>query len=317
LDQILISSHSFNEIWIIDHSTSSAIASGHSGGNSTKGGDILYRWGNPMAYNVGTTTNFFGQHNAQWIESGLPYENQIMVFNNGNGRTGGNYSTIEIVNPPVNGYNYSTSLPYLPTAVSWIYNDGNTNSLYAQNISGAQQLSNGNILFCNGPTGTFKEINMTGDVVWGYINPVSNTGILTQGSAPNLNFVFRCVFYPSNFLGFTSHVLNPISIIENTNSLSNSCILELSLIENTFDETTFNIFPNPTADVLIVQSSGLQEQNIVVELVDATGKTIQTQTIYQGSTICHFNVSTLYSGTYFIKINNGQSTTSYSVVIAE
>lgn len=81
--------------------------------------------------------------------------------------------------------------------------------------------------------------------------------------------------------------------------------------------TTFNIFPNPTADVLIVQSSGLQAQNIVVELIDATGKTIQTQTIYQGSTICHFNVSTLYSGTYFIKINNGQLTKSYSVIIAE
>jgi len=81
--------------------------------------------------------------------------------------------------------------------------------------------------------------------------------------------------------------------------------------------TTFNIFPNPTADVLIVQSSGLQEQTIVAELVDETGKTIQTQTIYQGSTICYFNVSTLYSGTYFIKINNGQLTKSYSVIIAE
>ena len=81
--------------------------------------------------------------------------------------------------------------------------------------------------------------------------------------------------------------------------------------------TTFNIFPNPTADVLIVQSSGLQEGNIVAELVDATGKSIQTQTIYQGSTICYFNVSTLYSGTYFIKISNGQLTKSYSVIIAE
>jgi hypothetical protein len=86
---------------------------------------------------------------------------------------------------------------------------------------------------------------------------------------------------------------------------------------NEITTTTFNIFPNPTADVLIVQSSGLQEQNIVAELVDATGKSIQTQTIYQGSTICYFNVSTLYSGTYFIKINNGQLTKSYSVIIAE
>ena len=86
---------------------------------------------------------------------------------------------------------------------------------------------------------------------------------------------------------------------------------------NEITTTTFNIFPNPTADVLIVQSSGLQEGNIVAELVDANGKSIQTQTIYQGSTICYFNVSTLYSGTYFIKISNGQLTKSYSVIIAE
>ena len=86
---------------------------------------------------------------------------------------------------------------------------------------------------------------------------------------------------------------------------------------NEITTTTFNIFPNPTADVLIVQSSGLQEGNIIAELVDATGKSIQTQTIYQGSTICYFNVSTLYSGTYFIKISNGQLTKSYSVIIAE
>ena len=79
--------------------------------------------------------------------------------------------------------------------------------------------------------------------------------------------------------------------------------------------TTFKIFPNPTADVLIVQSSGLQEGNSIAELIDATGKTIQTQTIYQGSTICYFNVSAVYSGTYFIKINNGKTTSSYSIVI--
>jgi hypothetical protein len=83
------------------------------------------------------------------------------------------------------------------------------------------------------------------------------------------------------------------------------------------DNATFNIFPNPTADILVVQSSGLTEQNIVAELVDATGKTVQTQTINQGSTLCYFDVSTLYSGTYFIKINSGAKTTTHSVVIAE
>jgi hypothetical protein len=83
------------------------------------------------------------------------------------------------------------------------------------------------------------------------------------------------------------------------------------------DNATFTIFPNPTADVLIVQSSGLTENAILAELVDASGKIIQTQTINQGSTLCYFNVSTYYSGTYFLKITEGQKTSTFPVVIGE
>ncbi len=123
------------------------------------------------------------------------------------------------------------------------------------------------------------------------------------------NSAYPYVVGPTFYGNVTSSIVTSISEAVTTYTV----VADLSEINS----TTFNIFPNPTADVLVVQSSGLQEQNIVVELVDLTGKTVQTQTIYQGSTICHFNVSTLYSGTYFIKINNGSSTTSYSVVIAE
>ena len=56
-DQILISVCNFNEIWVIDHSTTTAEAAGHTGGNSGKGGDLLYRWGNPAAYRAGTTSD--------------------------------------------------------------------------------------------------------------------------------------------------------------------------------------------------------------------------------------------------------------------
>ena len=65
----------------------------------------------------------------------LPFANQIMVYNNGNGRTGGNYTTVEIFNPPVNGFNYTATLPYLPDTVSWNYNAGNPNNYYAQRYS--------------------------------------------------------------------------------------------------------------------------------------------------------------------------------------
>lgn len=56
-DQVMVSSHNFNEIWVIDHSTTMAQAAGHTGGNYGKGGDLLYRWGNPQAYDNGTAAD--------------------------------------------------------------------------------------------------------------------------------------------------------------------------------------------------------------------------------------------------------------------
>ncbi len=78
LDQIMVSVHGFSEIWMIDHSTTTSQAASHSGGNSGKGGDLLYRWGNPQAYDAGTATDqqLFGQHDAYWIEPGRSGEGE-------------------------------------------------------------------------------------------------------------------------------------------------------------------------------------------------------------------------------------------------
>ena len=45
LDQIVMSVPYFDELWVIDHSTSKEEAASHTGGKSGKGGDLLYRWG--------------------------------------------------------------------------------------------------------------------------------------------------------------------------------------------------------------------------------------------------------------------------------
>lgn len=86
------------------------------------------------------------------------------------------------------------------------------------------------------------------------------------------------------------------------------------------DETKkidFKVFPNPSADIIMVQTNGLTTNEIVIDLTDANGKVIQTQTIQKGSTIAYFDVATLYNGTYFVHIKSGAQATSYSVVIAE
>ncbi|MBL7931951.1 MAG: aryl-sulfate sulfotransferase, partial [Bacteroidia bacterium] len=95
LDQIIVNSRNFCEFYVIDHSTSTEEAGSHKGGKYGHGGDILYRWGNPKAYNRGTENDqkFFSQHNAHWIESNDKNPGKIMVFNNGLRRPEGEYSS--------------------------------------------------------------------------------------------------------------------------------------------------------------------------------------------------------------------------------
>ena len=298
LNQILLSAHNMGEIWIIDHSTTTAQAASHSGGNSGKGGDLLWRWGNPQAYDKGTKTDqkFFGQHNAYWIESGLPFANQIMVFNNGLARTGGNYSTVEIINPPVSGYTYTSTLPYLPVSNSWIYNSGNPNSFYANNVSGAQQLSNGNVLICNGPVGTFTEVTSSGTTVWKYVSPVKATGIASQGSTPGQNLVFRCPFYAKSYSGFTGRTLTSGNPIENNNTLTDACSL-VSGIEKIEMNNTIQIFPNPAVNSITV--SGISGETRIFN--------IQGVLVWLGnvSDSQQINTSAFPAGIYFIQ--NGSS----------
>ncbi len=181
LDQILLSINTFNEIWVIDHSTTTAEAAGHTGGNSGKGGDILYRWGNPQTYHAGDVNDqkFFNNHDANWIENGYPGEGNILVYNNGKNRPDGNYSSIDEIVPPINEngtYSHTTGSAYGPDEQIWIYTSENLTDFYSGGISGAQRLPNGNTLICEGNQGTFFEITHNKTVVWEYINPYPSSG---------------------------------------------------------------------------------------------------------------------------------------------
>jgi len=84
LDQIAISLRNLDEIIIIDHSTTTAEAASHSGGIYGKGGDILYRWGNPQNYDRGTNANktLDKQHDVRWVRKDFKLDGAISVFNN-------------------------------------------------------------------------------------------------------------------------------------------------------------------------------------------------------------------------------------------
>jgi len=189
-DQILLSVHNFNEIWVIDHSTTTAEAAGHTGGDSGRGGDLLYRWGNPEAYRAGTASDqiFYGQHDASWIKPGYPGEGDILVFNNGVNRPGGSYSSVDEITPPVgdNGqYSYEPGSAYGPAEETWTYTAAPPTSFYANQISGAERLKEGDTLICDGTAGRFFEVTSEGTTVWDYTNPYPT---------PTTNGVFKIVY---------------------------------------------------------------------------------------------------------------------------
>jgi hypothetical protein len=223
LDQIVLSVRGSSELWVIDHGTTTAQATGHTGGLRGKGGDLLYRWGNPVNYGRGTAAHqmLFDQHDAQWIDPDCPGAGHLLIFNNGLGR---NYSTVDEIIPPLlaNGlYSIAPGMAYGPTALTWTYRATPPSSLYSEAISGAQRLPNGNTLMCDGVHGILTEVTSAGEIVWRYVCPVVQAGPLTQGETPGLddrghqyNAVFKVRRYPSNHPGLVGKDLSRQGTVE-------------------------------------------------------------------------------------------------------
>ncbi len=171
LEQIVLSSRHQDEIFIIDHSTTTEEASGHNGGNSGMGGDFLYRWGNPQNYDRGNNTDHIldAQHGVNWIPSGSPGEGNLILFNNGHTN---NASAALEFDPPLNlngTYDISANEPFGPENAVWIYTPGN--SLQSDVQSGAFRQPNGNTLITEADDAYIFEINPEGEIQWSYIHP--------------------------------------------------------------------------------------------------------------------------------------------------
>ena len=226
LDQIALSCRGMNEVYIIDHSTTTEEAAGHTGGNAGKGGDILYRWGNPQVYHKGLSSDqqFFAQHDVQWIETGHPDEGGLIVFNNGVGRYPA-YSSVDIIHPPTDNGTYvlQANGTFGPNLPSWTWDQGE--AMYSGAISGAQALTNGNILVTHGTQGTLYEVNRDGEIVWEYIGPVGPDGSYVQGEplpegnrvGTTANAIFKATHYPVDHPAFTNRTLLGMDYIEHWN----------------------------------------------------------------------------------------------------
>jgi hypothetical protein len=221
LDQICLSSRTFGEFWIIDHGTTTEEAAGHTGGNCGMGGDILYRWGNPEAYDAGDQTDrvFWSPHDPHWILPGLPGEGTMLVFNNGRFRPGGNYSTVEEVVTTVDGSGCypqpPPGTPHGPATSTIIYPEVPDFGFYSGGRSGSQRLPNGHTLICQANTSYLFEIDGNETFYWEYIIPVNDDGPMYQyWTSIDPTPTFRTHRYAFDYPAFIGRDLTPQGPIE-------------------------------------------------------------------------------------------------------
>lgn len=297
LDQIMISVHGFNELWVIDHSTTKEQAAGHTGGRQGKGGDILYRWGNPMAYRQGTVadTKIFLQHHTHWIEQGLPQAGNIIIFNNGPQRF---YSSVEIIEPPVNAsgaYSLQSNGRYAPENASTTYTANPPESFFSRNMSSAQMMPNGNLFIGSAAQGIATEVTPSNQIIWRYKNPVTTVGIVGRTDpTTNPNYtprpVFRTIKYPANYPAFQGRLLIPQEPVEGPPWA------DCGLITGLEDEpATTMAFPIPADDRLTVSVPGCFH----AELTDSQGKKVF---VGPGEDHLVINTSSLPAGLYLLGV---------------
>jgi len=338
LEQIIVSSHNINEWYIIDHSTSTLEAASHSGGNSGKGGDFLYRWGNPAAYEASGSAVLNVTHDSHWIPEGCPNAGYLVGFNNKG--ISSTQSSIDIVSPPaITNYNYALTLgsAYAPAT----YTSRVTVGAYSSNMGSSQQLPNGNTYICVATAGILKELGPTGTLLWSktltgacaqsfrydscfLFNPAPPIPVITDNSgtlSSTAATTYQWYMNGALISGATSQNYTPtqngIYVVRTTDS--NGCVYSYSIsyhftlptnINEQGDNIYFNIFQNPTTGIITISDAYLSGRKYTVTVTDALGKILANE-----QNVSTLDLSQYSNGIYYVTIKPDNAKSVISKII--
>lgn len=295
LDQVALCVRNFNEVWIIDHSTTSVEATLATGGVTNKGGNLLHRWGNPAAYDMGDSLSrkLFFPHNVKWINNtSSPYHGEILVYNN---VIEPSFSLGAMYNTPqdINGEYLIENGIFLPNELTREISHPDTTKNTSGQGSNVELLENGNFFMQAATQGRGFELSPDNEVVWEYIIPMAFGEVVPQGTtlATSNNFNFSMIKYASTFSGFEGKELLPLDYLE-LNPNTEFCMLtSVNEVDDFYD---LNVISNPVIDYLKVQSSSSQD----VSIFNLQGHKISQHQIEKGEN--QISIAHLDSGLYFI-----------------
>ncbi|MEO1514809.1 MAG: aryl-sulfate sulfotransferase [Bacteroidota bacterium] len=308
LDQIALSVRKISEVIIIDHSTTTLEAAGSTGGRYGKGGDILYRWGNPYNYRRGSPEDrvLFFQHNPNWIEYG-PHKGKMICYNNGLNRPGvtfeNRYSTAPIFDPATDGpgnYVIEEGEAFQPVQPNVSFDRISTNTpFYSSYTSGAKVMPNGNIFITEGVNGRLIEIDSTGKEVWSYV-------------VPDVSYIFRTEKYPIDYPAFEGRDLTPLGTLESPPSDYN-CQLITSTEDLPLQRPSFQVHyfrDGHGVQVLLEDQSTFQ-----LRMIDLQGRVLREAQNLQGTHDLFFG--SLPAGLYIVQLQTNKATPwqSYKIVV--
>lgn len=306
-DQIIISVPYFDEVWIIDHSTSTQQAAGSFGGLSGRGGDLMYRWGNPVTYTRDTTDQkqLFFQHDVhfldEFIDASNPNYNNIGVFNN---RVGSDFSTANIFRPQWDMYTWryifdeGNSQSYFPNDFSLTLTHPEPQKMYSTGLSSFQLLPNGNYLITVGRFGYTFEMTPEDEIVWEYKTPLVGGAPATQGDSLSINnnLTFRMKRYPADYPAFADRDFSETTFIElEPDEMFCDKILDVEILEDTY---SIEVYPNPAKDFLVVKwDAGMYTH---LDVYNVMGQKIQSIMRTGGRT--YLDIAGWEAGIYFIHL---------------
>lgn len=289
LDQIVFSSRFASEIYIIDHSTNSAEAASHSGGNSGMGGDILYRWGNPSNYGMlGSQIIDNAVHDSRWItDDGRPNGGFLQIFNNSG--VSNNVSAIDGIETPLDpatGYTYlrNSGQAFGPASYTTRYECAYSSS----GQSASDRMSNGNI-YVNasggqGGAGVMYEVDTLGNIVWGPYNASSQKGFRYECDYPGI-----------------------IALEAYMNTATTSCFTATSI--NDISDDIISVFPNPTKEDITIRINQSTSRINEINIFNILGQPIFNKSLNEtGETMLKIDLSEYSEGIYILNLihNSGK-----------